>query len=73
MRGKLTYQAGWWAVAWEGGPTTPTKFPSAAKAENVLAALRREFPGAEITGPGEAGWLFDDLWEVTPLFGGETK
>ena len=73
MRGSLTYRAGFWAIEWDGGRVDLTRFPAAAKAERVLLALRRDFPGAEITGPGEAGWLFADLWEVTPLFGGETK
>ena len=73
MRGRLTTRGGFWAVEWSGGRVDLTRFSSATKAENVLLALRRDFPGADITGPAEPGWLFDELWEVTPLFGGETK
>ena len=41
--------------------------------ESVLRAVRAEFKGFKIEPPESPGWLFDELWEVTPLFGGENQ
>ena len=73
MKGQLEILHGLWAIRWEGGRVDFTRFPPSVKAERVLRAVRAEFRGVEITGPAEPGWLFEELWETTPLFGGETK
>ena len=74
MRGQLEILHGLWAIRWEGGRVDYTRFPPRTAAERVLRAVRAEFRGFEITGPAEPGWLFDDLWETTPLFAeGEAK
>lgn len=71
MRGQLEILHGLWAIRWEGGRVDFTRFPPRTPAERVLRAVRAEFRGFEITGPAEPGWLFQEMWEVTPLFAAE--
>lgn len=71
MRGQLEVLHGLWAIRWETGRADFTRFPPGVSAERVLRAVRAEFKGFVITGPVEPGWLFDEMWETTPLFGGE--
>ena len=71
MKGQLEILHGLWAIRWEGGRVDFTRFPPSVKAERVLRAVKAEFKGFEIVGPAEQEWLFREMWEVTPLFGGE--
>lgn len=71
MRGQLEILHGLWAVRWEGGRVDFTRFPPKVSAERVLRAVRAEFRGFEIEPPESPGWLFDEMWEVTPLFAAE--
>ena len=71
MNGQLEIIHGLWAIRWEGGRVDYTRFPPRTAAERVLRAVRAEFRGFVIAGLAEPGWLFEDLWEVTPLFAAE--
>ena len=73
MKGQLEILHGLWAIRWEGGRVDYTRFPPRTAAERVLRAVRAEFRGFEIEPPESPGWLFDELREVTPLFGGENQ
>jgi len=70
MRGQLEILHGLWAIRWEGGRVDFTRFPAKVDGAKVMRAVKAEFKGFSIEPPEEPGWLFDSLWETTPLFGG---
>lgn len=60
IRARLVQVSGMWALQIEGAPRPEfTRWRASEKPARVLAAVRREFPGWEIEGPAETGWLFE--------------
>lgn len=71
MRGQLEILHGLWAIRWETGRADFTRFPAKVDARRVLSAVKAEFKGFTIEPPEAPGWLFEDMWETTPLFAAE--